>query len=76
VDGVEGIDELVLAAVSSLDRAVAKGVLHRNNAARRKARLLKRYHATVRASAAVTPAPEPTAAAKARASRTRTPGRR
>ena len=29
-------------AVSALDRAVTKGVLHRNNAARRKARLMHR----------------------------------
>ncbi len=29
------------AAVKSLDKAVQKGILHKNNAARRKARLLK-----------------------------------
>ena len=29
-------------AISALDRAVTKGVLHRNNAARRKSRLVKR----------------------------------
>ena len=34
--------EQVKLAVSQLDRAVAKGVLHRNNAARRKSRLMKR----------------------------------
>lgn len=32
----------VLAAVSALDRAVTKGVLHKNSAARRKSRLMKR----------------------------------
>ncbi len=32
--------EAVLAAVSALDRAASKGILHRNNAARRKSRLL------------------------------------
>ena len=36
-------------AVASLDRAVAKGILHRNNAARRKSRLLRRLNATVAA---------------------------
>lgn len=32
----------ILAAVRELDRAVAKGVLHRNNAARHKSRLMRR----------------------------------
>ena len=32
----------VLQAVVELDRAVTKGVLHKNNAARRKSRLMKR----------------------------------
>jgi small subunit ribosomal protein S20 len=31
-----------LAAISALDRAAQKGVIHRNNAARRKSRLVKR----------------------------------
>ena len=30
-----------LAAISALDRAAQKGVIHRNNAARRKSRLMK-----------------------------------
>lgn len=47
---------LVLTAVSALDRAVSKGVLHRNNAARRKARLMKRLSA---AGVELTPAPPP-----------------
>ncbi len=33
--------EAVLLAVSALDRAAAKGVIHKNNAARRKSRLMK-----------------------------------
>ena len=37
----EALDELTATAIAGLDRAVAKGVLHRNNAARRKSRLLK-----------------------------------
>jgi small subunit ribosomal protein S20 len=31
-------------AISQLDRAVTKGVLHKNNAARRKSRLMARLH--------------------------------
>jgi small subunit ribosomal protein S20 len=31
-----------LLAIQSLDRSVSKGVIHKNNAARRKSRLLKR----------------------------------
>ena len=34
----------VTAAVSSLDRAAAKGVIHPNNAARRKSRLMKKLN--------------------------------
>lgn len=33
--------EAVLAAISRLDKAAEKGVIHRNNAARRKSRLMK-----------------------------------
>ena len=36
----------VRAAVSELDRAAKKGVIHRNNAARRKSRLMKQLNAT------------------------------
>lgn len=34
----------VMRAISALDRAVTKGVLHRNNAARRKSRLMRQFH--------------------------------
>jgi small subunit ribosomal protein S20 len=37
-------DEDVTAAISALDRAAKKGVIHRNNAARRKSRLVKRLN--------------------------------
>ncbi len=37
-------DAAVAAAVSALDRAAQKGVIHANSAARRKSRLLRRYH--------------------------------
>jgi small subunit ribosomal protein S20 len=36
--------ELVLAAVRELDRAAEKGILHRNNAKRRKSRLMSMAH--------------------------------
>jgi small subunit ribosomal protein S20 len=32
-------------AISALDRAVSKGVIHKNAAARRKSRMMKRYNA-------------------------------
>lgn len=31
-------------ALSMLDRVVSKGIIHRNNAARRKSRLMKKYN--------------------------------
>ncbi len=37
----------VIAAISALDRAAKKGVIHPNNAARRKSRLMKRYNGAV-----------------------------
>jgi small subunit ribosomal protein S20 len=37
--------EAVLAAISTLDKAANKGILHRNNAARRKSRLMKHLRA-------------------------------
>jgi small subunit ribosomal protein S20 len=43
---------LALDAVRALDRAAAKGILHRNNAARRKARLTRQL-----AKIAIAPAP-------------------
>ena len=36
--------EAVVAAISSLDRAAEKGVIHPNNAARRKSRLMKKLN--------------------------------
>ena len=37
----EAAQEEVMSAVSKLDRAAEKGVIHRNNAARRKSRLMR-----------------------------------
>lgn len=39
-------EALLKEAISKLDRAVSKGVLHRNTAARKKARLQRRFNAT------------------------------
>jgi len=47
IDAVDAGDkaesrEAILLAVSALDKAAEKGVIHKNNAARRKSRLMKR----------------------------------
>ena len=41
---LSGAEEAVRNACSQLDRAATKGVIHKNNAARRKSRLMKAYH--------------------------------
>lgn len=41
-DNVEESKTAVLAAVSALDKAAEKGVIHRRNASRRKGRLMKK----------------------------------
>jgi small subunit ribosomal protein S20 len=43
-EGPEGLGEVALTAVSALDRAAAKGVLHKRNAARRKSRLVRKLN--------------------------------
>jgi len=45
-------EEALRQAISALDRAVTKGVLHRNNAARRKARLMRQWQQLRQQSAA------------------------
>lgn len=60
----ENLTELAEAAIAGLDRAGAKGVLHRNNVARRKSRLTKRAQAA--GAAAETAAAAPAAKAPAR----------
>ena len=42
---VENSETAVFAALSALDKAAQKGILHKNNAARRKSRLMKRLAA-------------------------------
>ena len=41
---LESAQEAAVAAISSLDRAAEKGVIHPNNAARRKSRLMKKLN--------------------------------
>jgi small subunit ribosomal protein S20 len=41
----ESVQATVLRAIRELDRAARKGILHRNNVARRKSRLVKRVGA-------------------------------
>jgi small subunit ribosomal protein S20 len=59
-EGAEPVEQLATTAVSALDRAVSKGVLHPNNVARRKSRLMKRLNAAAArdASGAEAPAPQ------------------
>lgn len=45
------------AAISALDIAARKGVIHRNNAARRKSRLMKLFNTELAAAAATADAP-------------------
>lgn len=47
-EDVEAAGPAVREAVSSLDRAVKKGVLHPNNAARRKSRIMRQLAAVSR----------------------------
>ncbi len=42
----ENSEELVLKAIVALDKAVQKGVIHKNNAARKKSRLMKKLAAS------------------------------
>ena len=44
--GDDDADEKLLAAIRGLDKAAQSGVLHKNTAARRKSRLIKRVSAT------------------------------
>jgi len=44
---LESAQSMVMAAISSLDKAAEKGVIHPNNAARRKSRLMKKLNEAV-----------------------------
>ena len=45
-EGADDVEELARLAISRIDRAASKGVIHRNAAARRKSRLAKRVNAS------------------------------
>jgi len=49
---LESAREAVLVAISSLDKAAEKGVIHTNNAARRKSRLMKKLNEALALSSA------------------------
>ncbi|MFN5058826.1 MAG: 30S ribosomal protein S20 [Chloroflexota bacterium] len=40
--------DAITAAISTLDKAATKGVIHKNNAARRKSRLMKKVNAATK----------------------------
>ncbi len=50
VDGPEEAQPAIQQALRALDRAVRKGILHRNNAARRKSRLMAKVNAAQNAT--------------------------
>ncbi len=43
LDSIDSKDA-VISAISALDKAVSKGILHKNNAARKKSRLMKKFN--------------------------------
>ena len=47
---LEEASKVISMATKALDKAAQKGVIHPNNAARRKSRLMKKYNAAVAAS--------------------------
>lgn len=49
---IEEAREALRLAISALDKAAEKGVIHKNNAARRKSRLMKLFNAYVSRAAA------------------------
>jgi small subunit ribosomal protein S20 len=57
-EGADNASEIAVQAISGLDRAASKGVLHRNNAARRKSRLARALNLVAKG------APKPAAPAK------------
>jgi len=49
---LEAAQKAVVAAISSLDKAAEKGIIHANNAARRKSRLMKKLNEAQASSSA------------------------
>ena len=48
--GADNSQELIAAAIKALDKAAQKGVIHKNNVARHKSRLMKKYAAAKKAA--------------------------
>jgi small subunit ribosomal protein S20 len=65
-EGAENVAELAAGAAAGLDRAASKGILHPNNAARRKSRLMKAVAAAAGADAAEAPSEAKKTAAPAK----------
>jgi small subunit ribosomal protein S20 len=61
----------IVAAISALDRAAKKGVIHKNNASRRKSRLMKAFNRAVAVEAKPEAAPEVKKPTRTRAAGTR-----
>jgi len=54
---LEEAREAIRVAYSALDKAAEKGIIHKNNAARRKARLMRRYNKALQAQGATPTSP-------------------
>lgn len=67
---VEAARAAVLKAISALDKAAGKGVLHRNNAARRKSRLVQKLNKATKQAQTAPAAPVKAKARKPRAKKT------
>ncbi len=61
----------IVAAISALDRAAKKGVIHKNNASRRKSRLMKAFNRAIAVKATPEAAPEAKKPTRAKATGTR-----
>ncbi|HHW31555.1 MAG TPA: 30S ribosomal protein S20 [Clostridiaceae bacterium] len=48
----DSVEEILRQTISDIDKAVTKNILHKNNAARKKSRLMKAFKAIKAASAA------------------------
>jgi small subunit ribosomal protein S20 len=57
-------DEAVREAISTLDKAAGKGIIHKNNAARRKSRLMKKLNTYVPPVSAAAKSSKKTSGAK------------
>jgi small subunit ribosomal protein S20 len=53
-EGPEAAVKAAIMAQRAIDKAVSKGVIHRNTAARRKSRLMKKINAAIAAAAPAT----------------------